>query len=142
MAITGHTFEVPNGKPCTVFAETDNINYFLNNNLSPDAAAGPYNVLSTVKSSSRRQYPGDVTKINVAGHQRVSLVDPSLKSGNALPGRSFVLVERGGNKERRQFTLKGRVVDLHAFLRAEAAKDIYLFTSTGARMTIDAATAA
>ena len=141
MAITGHTFQVSGGNDCTIFAETDNINYFLNNALTADAVAGPFNVQTSVGSTTRRQYPGDLTTINVSSNSKTVLVDPSRKSGNALPGRNFVLKERGGNEELRTFTFKGRVVDLHAFLRAEAAVDMFLFLNTGARYTIDEAVA-
>ena len=43
MAITGHTFEVPSGDPCTIYGETANINYFLANPLDPDTISGPTN---------------------------------------------------------------------------------------------------
>jgi hypothetical protein len=139
MAIVGHTVTPQVGKPFTIFGETDNINYFLDTPLTPDAAQGAYNVTSSVKSHTRRQYPGDVTLINVSSHPRVSLVDPSQTSGNALPGRPFVLAEVGGDKQRRQFTLKGQVIDLHSFLSSEAAFDLNLHTSSGAKKKIAAA---
>lgn len=139
MAITGHTFEVPSGSPCTIYAETPNINYFLANPLEADAIAGPTNGQVNVAGSTRRQYPGDSSTISVSGASREFLVDPSRKSGNALPGRNFVLKERGGNGELRSFTFKGRLMDLHAFLRAEAGKDMFLYGPSGARYTIDAA---
>jgi hypothetical protein len=142
MAITAHTFEVPGGKPCTIFAETDNINYFLNNPLEADIISGPENRQATVKTHTRRQYPGDVTKINVSATTKTFLVDPSRTSGRALPGRPFKLREVGGNKEFRSFTVRGRVIDLHAFLRAEAAFQMKFYTADGAKHTIPAATAA
>lgn len=138
MAITGHTFQVPGGNDCTIYAETANINYFLANPLVADSVAGPTNSQASVASSTRRQYPGDSTTISVSSASREFLVDPSRKSGNALPGRNFVLKERGGAVEFRTFTFKGRILDLHAFLSAEAGKDIFLFSPTGARYTIDA----
>lgn len=137
MAITPHTFEVPGGQPCTIYGETANINYFLANALEPDTTSGPTNELTAVAGSSRRQYPGDNTLISVSAATREFLVDPTRKSGSALPGRSFALKERGGAAEVRQFTFKGRLMDLHAFMRAEAGKNFYLYGNTGARYTID-----
>lgn len=138
MAITGHTFEVPSGDPCTIYGETANINYFLANPLDPDTISGPTNGAASVAGSTRRQYPGDNTTISVSSATREFLVDPSRKSGNALPGRNFALKERGGAAEFRTFTFKGRMMDLHAFLRAEAGKDMFLYGPSGARYTIDA----
>jgi len=138
MAITGHTFEVPSGDPCTIYGESANINYFLANDLDPDTVSGPTNGAASVAGSTRRQYPGDNTTISVASATREFLVDPSRKSGNALPGRNFALKERGGAAEFRTFTFKGRMLDLHAFLRAEAGKNMFLYGPSGARYTIDA----
>ena len=138
MAVQSFTFEVPSGLPCTIYGEAANINYFLKNALEADEIDGPVNSQVAVGSTTRRQYPGDTTKVNVSGSAREVLKDPSRKSGSALPGKSFILVERtqNGTGEKRQFTFKGRVVDLHAFLRAESSKDMYLFTNTGARYSI------
>lgn len=141
MAITGHTFQVPGGNDCTIYAETANINYFLANALEADSTAGPTNGAAQVAGSTRRQYPGDGTTISVSSATREFLVDPSRKSGNALPGRNFALKERGGDEEFRSFTFKGRMMDLHAFLRAEAGKDMFLYGPSGARYTIDAVAA-
>jgi hypothetical protein len=140
MAILPHTFQVPGGESVTVYAETANINYFLANDLEPDTIDGPTNTQVSVSGSSRRQYPGDSTTINVSGSSREFLKDPSRSSGPALPGRSFILSEIGAEDggEKRQFTYKGRLIDLHAFLRAEAGKPFYLYSNTGARYTIDA----
>jgi hypothetical protein len=139
MAILPHTVEVPGGQPLVIYAETDNINYFLNGALEPDTIDGPVNAQVSVSGSTRRQYPGDATTINVGGATREFVKDPSRSSGPALPGKSFMLVERNSDQggERRQFTYKGRLIDLHAFIRSEASKDMYLYNNTGARYTID-----
>lgn len=143
MAILPHTVEVPGGQPLTIYGETANLNFFLNGDLEPDTVDGPTSAQVSVSSSSRRQYPGDATTINVGGSQREFLKDPSRSSGPALPGRNFILSQRGveGGGEKRQFTYKGRLIDLHTFIRAEASSDLYLYSNTGARYTIDAATA-
>lgn len=143
MAIVPHTVQVPGGQPLVIYAETANINYFINGNLDPDVLDGPTNSQVAASGGSRRQYPGDGTRISFAGSQREYLKDPTRSSGTALPGRPFILKERNSDEggEKRQFTYKGRFIDLSAFLRAEAAKDMYLYSNTGARYTIDFTTA-
>lgn len=136
-----HTVDVAGGQPLTIYAETANINYFLNEDLEPDILDGPTNDQSAVPGHSRRQYPGDGSQISVSGSSREFLSDPSRVIGTSLPGRSFVLLERGGNEEKRQFTYRGRLMDLHAFITGNANKDVYLYGNTGARYTIDAVAA-
>lgn len=143
MAIVPHTVQVPGGQPLTIYAETDNINYFLNGELEPDILDGPVNAQVNTSGGNRRQYPGDSTTIAFGGGQREFVKDPTRSSGSALPGKTFMLVENNTDQdgERRQFTYVGRLIDLHAFLRAEAAKDMYLYNHTGARYTIQFAVA-
>lgn len=138
MAILPHTFEVPGGQPCTIYGETANINYFLRGDLEPDTIDGPTNTQVNVSGGQRRQYPGDATRIGYASSSREFLKDPSRSSGSALPGKTFILDEQLTNEgnEKRQFTYKGRFVDLHAFISAEAAMPLYLRSSSGARYTI------
>jgi hypothetical protein len=139
MAITGHTVSVAGGGDVTIYAETANINYFLGDPLTADTTSGPTNSAAQVAGSTRRQYPGDSTTISVSAATREFLVDPSRKSGNALPGRNFALKERGGAGEFRSFTFKGRMMDLHAFLSGEVNKNVFLYGPSGARYTIDVA---
>lgn len=140
MAILPHSITLPGGGEITIYGETANINYFINGDLEADTVDGPVDAQVSVSSSTRRQYPGDATTINVSGSQREFVKDPSRSSGSALPGRSFILKEIDG-PEKRQFTFKGDLMDLHAFMRAEAAMDLYLYNHTGARYTIPATVA-
>jgi hypothetical protein len=141
MAITPHTIAVSGGNPITIYAEPANINYFLTTPLVADTAAGPTVGAASVPAGTRRQYPGDTTPISYSSSSKEFLVDPAYSKGNALPGRPFVLREVGGNKELRQFTFKGRVMDLHAFLMSEVNKDVVLYTNTGAKHPLSAVAA-
>jgi hypothetical protein len=144
MATLPHSFEVPGGSPVTIYGETANINYFLNNELEPDTQDGVTNEQVTVSAHSRQQYPGDATPSNVSSSTREFLVDPTRKSGNALPGRQFILKAMDGNGamlEQRAFTYKGRWLDLHTFLSAEVKYDTYAYNNTGARSTLSATVA-
>jgi hypothetical protein len=122
----------PEGFELDIWAEPANINYFLNTDLVPAAVAGVINTQATVKSFTRRQYPGDPTTINVSGHTRTYMVDPGRKVGNALPGSPFILDD---GTEKRQFTFTGNVIDLHAFLASDVKEETKLYT-TGARYVI------
>jgi hypothetical protein len=144
MAILPFTIEVPGGQPVTIYAEPANINYFINGTLDADDVDGVTNSQTQVSSHTRERYPGDPTPVNVSGGTREYLVDPTRKSGNGLPGKSFVLAaldEDGQVLEKRAFTYKGRWIDLHAFLMAEASFDLFAYNSTGTRSTIRATVA-
>jgi hypothetical protein len=139
MATNSFTFTPTGGKSLTIYGETANINYFLNTNLTPDSESGVTDHTSTVGSFFRQQYPGDTTTSSVAQTTRQYLKDNTRRSGSALPGKSFVLKEiaMGDGGEKRAFTFKGRVMDLHAFLSGDAAKNMYLYLNTGARYKIN-----
>lgn len=139
MATNSFTFTPTGGKSLTIYGETANINYFLNTNLVPDNESGVTNHQSTVRAFTRQQYPGDTTTASVVTTTRNYMKDKTRRSGSALPGKNFVLKEitsdDGG--EKRAFTFKGRVMDLHAFLTGDASKDFFLYLNTGARYKID-----
>lgn len=129
------------GEQVTIYAEPDNLNWFLSLPLDPDTADNPSTETASVPSHTRRSYPGDATPVNVSGSQRTFLKDPTRRSGSALPGRSFILQATNGSNvtEKRQFTFKGRMQDLHGYLRENAAFDTFLYMNTGARYSIPAA---
>lgn len=129
--MTIQKFSIPS-YPLAIWAEPDNLNYFLTTTLTPDAAEGTTNNNVTVKAHSRRQYPGDIITMNVSGHSRTYMTDPGRKVGSALPGKPFILDD---GTEKRQFTMVGNVVDLHAFLSSDIKKECKLYT-TGARYVI------
>lgn len=144
MAIVPHTVQVPAGQPVVIYAETPNINYFINGSLTPDSSDGVTNGQVAVSGHTRAQYPGDPTPMNVSGSTREFLIDPTRKSGNGLPGKSFVLAAfdaEGVLTEKRQFTYKGRWIDLHAFLSAEVSFQTFAYNNTGARYSMGATVA-
>lgn len=140
MATIPFTVAPLGGEQVTIYAEPDNLNWFLSNPLDPDTITAPSTDTASVTSHTRRSYPGDATPVNVSGSTREFLKDPSRRSGNALPGRSFVLQATNGSNvtEKRQFTFKGRLQDLHGYLRENTAYDTFLFMNTGARYSIPA----
>ena len=122
----------PEGFELDIYAEPENLNYFLTTTLTPASVGAVVNKTATVKASTRRQYVGDPTPINVSGGERVYMVDPGRKVGNALPGSPFILDD---GTEKRQMTFAGNVVDLHAFLSSDVKAETKLYT-TGARYVI------
>ena len=73
------------GTDTRIYAEPDNLNFFLNTPLTPDTAAGSTTQTSAVRSHTRRQYPGDTSTINVSASNREFLVDPGRRSGTPAP---------------------------------------------------------
>jgi len=122
----------PDGFVLDIYAEPENLNYFLNTTITPASEGAVVNKTSSVKASTRRQYVGDTTPINVSGHSRTFMYDPGRKVGNALPGEPFILDD---GTEKRQMTFAGNVVDLHAFLVSDVKEETKLYT-TGARYVI------
>ena len=122
----------PDGAAFSIYCIPDNFNYFVKTDLTPDSAEGIVNKTSIVKAHSRRQYAGDIIKINVQEHPREFMYDPGRKVGSALPGFSFILDD---GTEKRQFTLDGDVMDLHAYLQGDLKAETKLYTQ-GARYTI------
>ena len=122
----------PEGFELAIYAETANLNYYLNTPITPASEGAVVNKTATVKAHTRRQYVGDPTPVNVSGGDRTYMYDPGRKVGNALPGEPFILDD---GVEKRQMTFAGNVVDLHAFLMSDAKAELKLYT-TGARYVI------
>lgn len=112
--------------PLAIIGETDNINYFLKTELTPDSVDGVVNKTGTKKAHTRRRYVGDPAPSNVVSHSYEFMYDPGRIDLQTLPGNSFILDD---GTERRQFTFVGDVMDLHAFLVGDAKADLKLYTS-------------
>jgi hypothetical protein len=114
MAIQKHSLD---GTDAAIYGETANINYFVNTALTPDSAGAVVNKQASVKSFTRRQYPGDSTPINVTAHSREFMVDPGRRNGAATPGKEMILDD---GTEKRTFTYTGPWMDVHAWLVGDA----------------------
>ena len=115
----------PTGKNFSIWGIPGNINYFISEELAADSVEGVVNKTTTVKAHSRRRYVNDPAPINVGSHGREFMYDPGRKVGNALPGFSFILND---GTEKRQFTLQGDVMDLHAWLLTTLNNPTKLYT--------------
>ena len=123
------------GKNLAIIGETENINFFVKTELTPDSASAVVNKTATKKAHQRRKYVGDPAPSSVVSHTVEFMVDPGRIDLQTLPGKSFRLV---GGGENRQFTYVGDVMDLHAYLVGDAAMELKLYT-TGAPYVIAAA---
>lgn len=124
----------PTGQDFSIYCIPTNFNYFVKTDLVPDSADGVVNKTSSVKAHQRRKYVGDPAPSNIPQTTRTFMYDPGRKVGSAIPGFSFILDD---GTEKRQFTLDGNVVDLHAYLSGEVNKETKLYTQ-GARYVIAA----
>ena len=127
----------PTGRDFSIYCIPANFNYFVKTDLVPDTEEGVVNKQSSVSAHTRRKYIDDPAPSNVSGHNREYMYDPGRKVGNSIPGFSFILDD---GIEKRQFTLDGNVMDLHAYLVSDLNKDVKLYTQ-GARYVIEAAAA-
>ena len=121
-----------------IWAETANINHFVTSALTPVSYGSVSNKQSTVKSHTRRQYPGDTSLVNVSTHSRTFIQDPGRKNGNSLPGSPFIVDD---GTERRQMTYQGDFTELHSYFVGEAKTALTLYSERGVRYAIAAANA-
>lgn len=126
-----------NDSNLVIWAEPANLNYFLQTPLTPDVAGGVSNHTTNVKAHDRRQYVNDPTSISVSASTREYMVDPGRKEGTAIPGSPFICDD---GVERRQMRYTGDFLNLHAFFVGDAGMDLKLYSPTGTRYTIAAAT--
>ena len=124
----------PTGRDFSIYCIPANFNYFVKTDLVPDTEEGVVNKQSSVSAHTRRKYIDDPAPSNVSGHSREYMYDPGRKVGNSIPGFSFILDD---GVEKRQFTLDGNVMDLHAYLVSDLSVDVKLYTQ-GARYVIEA----
>ena len=64
----------PDGFELAIYAEEANLNYFLTTPLTPASVGSVVSKTATVKASTRRQYVGDPTPVNVSGSERVYML--------------------------------------------------------------------
>ena len=126
----------PDGETFFIYGEPANINYFVKTALESVSVGAVVNKTSEVQAHTRRRYVGDQTPSNVQKFNREFMYDPGRTSGNALPGKPFILSD---GVETRQFTLQGNIIDLHAYLVGEAKVALKLTTNDGAKYSIAAA---
>ncbi len=114
------------------------LNWFLKTPLADAELGEKVRKSKSIPGHQRRRGPSDQNPINVTQSTADYLVDPSLKSGNALPGISFIwkTTENSDIDAQRQFTLVGRSLDLVEYFDGKMKYETYFFPSNGGRHTL------
>ena len=121
-------------QPWVIYGNMTNFNHFVTTPLTPVTAGDREYQQVPKKAHTRRAYVGDQTPSSVSAHSYAMLHDPGRKTGNSIPGWSFILDD---GTEKRQFTTTADVVTLIAYLEdnVKAATRVY---TQGARYDLAA----
>lgn len=117
------------------------INYFLETPLEADGVNnGRERKAKSIKAHTRRRGPSDESPVNVSAAMADYMYDPTLKSGNALPGHPLILkVDTStGNDvtpQQRQMTLVGRTLDFQEYFDDKMKYQTFCYFSQGGRHT-------
>jgi hypothetical protein len=123
----------------TVYANyAEAFNWFLADPLVDVTLGEATRKTKDIPGHQRRRGPSDQSPINVTQSTADYLVDPSLKSGNAKPGISFILktTKNADVDEQRQFTLVGRTLDFQEYFSGKMKYETYFFPANGGRHTL------
>jgi len=114
------------------------LNWFLKTPLTDSDLGEKTRATKSIPGHQRRRGPSDQNPINVTQSNADYLVDPSLKSGNALPGISFIFktTKNSDIDAQRQFTLVGRTLDLVEYFDGGMKYETYVYFSNGGRHTL------
>ena len=120
------------------YKDIRSINFFLTDALEDDTYGDKSRATKTIQSHPRRRGPSDLAPITIPTRQADYLVDPSLKSGNALPGNSFILqtTPNADVDATRRFTLAGRSLDFIEYFDGKMKYETYVYLSNGGRHTL------
>lgn len=122
-----------------VIGDPRNWNFFCATEATADSVDAKSRATKSIKGHQRRKGPSDQTPTNVEQSSADYLVDPSIKSGNALPGTGFILktTPNADIQEKRSFQLVGRSLDLIEYLDGNVNKETYIYLENGARHTLN-----
>lgn len=118
----------------------ENLDYFIDIEGSGLDSRGAEDVVvaesnSKGGTSSVKRYPGDPSPYNRTNTSRKIMKNRTVRHGNALPGKSFVLDD---GTEKRQFTYQGDLRALHALLVGNLKVNVKFTHYNGAWEMIDA----
>ena len=120
------------------YKDIRSINFFLTTALEDDTVGSKSRATKSIPGHQRRKGPSDTSPTNVCQSTADYLVDPSLKSGNALPGNSIIL-QTTANADvdaTRRFTLAGRSLDFIEYFDGKMKYETYVYLSNGGRHTL------
>jgi hypothetical protein len=122
-----------------IYGELESWNFFCATEAVDAEVGGKSNAQKSIPGHQRRRGPSDQTPTNVLQSQAEYLIDPSLKSGNALPGVGFTLktTANADVDEQRSFTFVGRTMDLIEYLDQNVNYECYIYPNNGGRHTLE-----
>ena len=122
------------------YNDVRSINYFLKTPLVADETGARERRQKSIPGYQRRKGPSDLNPTNVTQSTADYMFDPTLKSGNALPGRSFIFqtTSNADVDATRRFTFVGRAVDFLEYFEDDMSYETYVYFSDGARHTLGA----
>ena len=124
MAIEKHTINEQQGT--AIWAETANLNYFVNTEITPDTVGGVETRTKNIPKRSVRRYVGDPKPYDIPAVTGARyLYDPGRRGGGGTPGKELICDD---GVERRSMTYVGSFVDVHAYFLGDAAKDFTLYS--------------
>lgn len=128
------------GKLVIYYNDIRAINFFLDTPLEADEDGERERRTKQIPGHQRRRGPSDQTPVNVQASTADYMFDPTLKSGNALPGRSIILktTKNSDIEATRQFTLVGRALDFQEYFEGKFTYETYCYFSEGGRHTFKA----
>jgi len=126
-------------KKLVIIGDKRNWNYFCATEANADDVGDKVSGEKNVKQHIRRRFPSDTVGTSVDPHPAEYLIDPSLKSGNALPGKGFILktTPNADERQKRAFQYVGRSMDLISYLDGNVNKETYIYLENGARHTLN-----
>lgn len=118
-----------------IYGNLQAFNFFLETPLEPDEFnVGRERRQKSMKETNVRRGPSDSTPFRRPKSTADYCYDPTLKSGNALPGRHFVMwvdPKSSEVREKRQFTLKGRALDFQEYFDDKMKYDTWVNFAEG-----------
>ena len=115
------------------------INWFLVDPVTDDTDGEAVVKVKQIPIHARRKGPTDQFPTNVKSHSATYLFDPTLKSGNALPGKYFILKTDPAltdEEAQRQFTYTGRFMDLKNYLDENIKYYCFLYSEGAGRHSL------
>lgn len=122
-----------------IYGSVESWNFFCATEATDDELGGKSNNQKAIRGHQRRRGPSDQNPVNVLQSNAEYLIDPSLKSGNALPGVGFTLKTTADADidEKRDFQFVGRSMDLIEYLDQNINYPTYIYLENGGRHTLE-----
>ena len=121
----------------------ESLNFFLVDDIEADETnVGRARKTKNLKATTVRRGPSDLIPFQREGSEADYMYDPTLKSGNALPGRKIVIwtdPKKEILREKRQMTLVGRAIDFQEYFQGKFQYNCWVnFAEGGSHYFLDA----